>query len=1210
MADNREILNEAEVEFLLTGDEDTPNPQAAAAPATPESQTVTMRGDLEQINLADIFQTLSMSKMEGVLRLRNPIEERQIHCRDGVVQILVPNRLATRRLGQRLIQAGLVEAEQLRTALVTQRKHKKPLGELLIDCGFVTKEQIESIVGMQVAEDLFNLFTWRHGTFEFFKGALSTDAQRAAFANCPEFEVNSLLLEVARRSDEWQSILDTLGSLDEVPERIADPADESALDEDHRTLLAGANGQSTYRELAEQSTSGLFEMSRAARDLVNGGLLANVGDGALVTIATQLAESDRGKQALVLLQTLRDRPGERAIGILQGMSRALEKAGERRLAGAMLLEAAQRQTDPDSAIELARAARELSPYDPGSLSYLRTILIAHGSADSPELEKCTIDLLDALIDGDLIPTALDIVADARATGTLRPQVLVREARARQKMRDAQGAAAVLLELAELYDSMHERQKALEAYEALLRIDRSRKDIAKLIALRKQTRLGRIVRLVSIAAAVIMLGGMGLVFWQQQRFNKSVEEATNEIAELLARGERHTARERWESWLDALGDCEPIEDLRSRIAFAESAEQGRLQKLFRAGINERLTQAADALGNGELTQALTIYRGLWSEAQVRDEVIGVVNTRLSALLDRLEPVTKGLLGRLPPAPDSLLDRRDLLTNLADLENVCPPVTIRWYQELSRLLSGEGLPAFVDVSQRQRIERLVQPDNTASIARAAALAAAYSEALQRNEHQRRLDPMFKAAVQRETIHDFAGALELYRQLEAQPASDAGLRAHFRDRVARNATIVRLLEALDAATKVGDFATAQQQFRALKMSFAEIPFERMVRLPLHVQSQPPGGRVTCNGKELGTAPMILTRLPAETLQLQVALDGFRSTSNEISGDEVGSWLAHLSLPPDHAFQYDSLVERTPVVDGDGILYLVDRSGKVTAFDPTRRAARWIFRSSDLSGLLTQPLLDQDVIVFGSLDGELRALRRSDGKLAWSLPDLATECGPVLVDRFLALATTDAKLRVFHLGDRRQTTIDLPERAHGSLLAHGSTLVALGERGRIRAFALPALTRLWQQDLPDFVNPNGAIGHGTLVVVDEHGLLRGLDLATGEVRWRRDLATEVLSEPVLVEQDVLVATPERILRCDVTTGQSRPEIQAGSSPWQGQPLLLGKRLIAPVADGGLQVLDASDGSPLYRLECARRSRAILAGQTLLVVGPDHRILVYPQLR
>ncbi|MCU0865206.1 MAG: PQQ-binding-like beta-propeller repeat protein [Planctomycetes bacterium] len=1210
MADNREVLNEAEVEFLLAGDDDAPTTSPATAPAEAEAQTVTMRGDLEQINLADIFQTLSMSKMEGVLRLRNPLEERQIHCRDGVVQILVPNRIATRRLGQRLVQAGLVEVEQLRAALVNQRKEKKPLGEMLIGAGLVTREQIEGVIGMQVSEDLFNLFTWRHGTFEFFKGPLATDAQRAAFASCPEFEVNSLLLEVARRSDEWESILDSLGSLDEVPERIAEPADESALDENHRTLMASVDARHTYRELAEQTTSGLFEVSRAARDLVNGGLLANVADEQLVAVATELAASDHGKRALVLLQTLRDRPGERALEILQGMAAALEKAGERRLAGALLLEAAQRQSDPQAAVDLARAARDLSPYDPGTLSYLRTVLVAHGASDSPELERVTTDLLDALIDGDLVSTALEIVADARATGTVRPQVLAREARARQKARDPQGAAAALLELAESYDALGDRQRALEAYEALLRVDRSRKDIAKLVALRKQTRAGRIVRLVSTLAGVLMLGAMGIVFWQQQNFNRDSQQADAEISELLSKGDRDGARASWEQWREALGECEPIEDLRNRIAFAEAAEQGRQQKLQRARINEQFTQAAEALAKGELAAALTIYRRLWNIPTVRDEVAGVTENRLTVAFDQITLTSKSLLSRLPPPPSALLDRRGLLTNLSDLEAFCSPVTLRLYSELQQLSADRQLPDFLSPAIHERIRGLAAPEIAAGFAKASALALAYSEALQRNDHQRRLDPLFKAAVQREAAHDFAAALELYRELENQPVSDANLRNHFRERVARNATIVKLMTELEAATKTGDFATAQQHLRALAEAFGDVPFAKIVRLPLKIESRPAGGRITCNGTEVGVTPMILSRVPAESLELEVSLPGFRGARTTITGAEVGNWQANLSMPAAREWQHASVIELPPAVGPNGTLYFADRSGSVVALAPENKQALWTFRSEDLSGLLSRPWLAGDLVLVASLDGELRALRRDTGELAWSLPDVPTEGGVVLVDRFLALATTDRKLRVFDLNDRRQTSIDLPEAVHAGLLSHGSTLVAVGERGRVRAFSLPALSTTWQQDLSGLTNPSAAVGKNVLVIADEVGNVIGLDLATGAVRWRHQLEEEVAGAPAMVDGDVLLTTPRAIIRFDAALGTERARVACSNSTWQGEPLLVGNRLVVPVADGSLQVLDARDCSQLYSLVEGRRCRPVLAGDRLLLLGPDRKVYFMPPLR
>ena len=86
MSDGGSILDSAEVDFLLGADSGEPEP-------TLEQQEVTMRGDLDQIGLFDIFQTLAMSKMEGLLRVRNPLEHRELFFRDGYARCFVPPRL-------------------------------------------------------------------------------------------------------------------------------------------------------------------------------------------------------------------------------------------------------------------------------------------------------------------------------------------------------------------------------------------------------------------------------------------------------------------------------------------------------------------------------------------------------------------------------------------------------------------------------------------------------------------------------------------------------------------------------------------------------------------------------------------------------------------------------------------------------------------------------------------------------------------------------------------------------------------------------------------------------------------------------------------------------------------------------------------------------------------------------------------------------------
>lgn len=1201
---NGDILSEAEVEFLLnSAGADEPS---AAAPPTLDEQSVTMRGDLEQINLADIFQTLAMSKMEGVLRLRNPLEERYLHCRDGSVRTHVGKRLVTRRLGQRLVQAGLVTPDQLRMALEAQRQVKRPIGQLLVDAGCVTQEAIDNILGTQIAEDLFTLFTWRHGTFEFFKGPPTAPGAADPFAACPEYEVNSLLLEVARRSDEWESIFAAIGSLDEVPIQVAEPSADAELGECHRALLAAAKGEQRYREIADQLTFGLFEVARAARDLIREHLIACLDDGPMVALANQRIQLGEKKQGIILLQTLRDRPNDRAIGVLQGMAKALETAGESRMAGALLVEAAQRQGDSAAALEMARAAQKLCPHDAATLSFLRTILVAHAPADSPELERCTLDLLDALIEADLIPTVLDIVEDARRTGTMRAEILVREVRARQKARDPAGACQVLEELSHHHDQAGNPRAANEALDALLRIDRSRTDIRRLLAARRRTRLGRIVRIAGTITALVMAAGSGIVFWQQHEQASNARAADQEISALLQAGDRPAARLRLDHWSTVLGECEPIEDLRNRIAFAEATESGRKQKLLRTRVNAELTAAAALLGEGKLAASISAYMAIAAEPGCRDEVIGVVVSRLDALANDVARVGRTLLQRLPPPPKDQFSRTELQQHNAEFQTTCPPLLVRSFHDLALLVEQNELPDCLPPELQARLTSLVAESRTA-FARARELQEAYAQALARNDLQRQLDPVFKAAVDCEARHDFAGALARYRELEQQQATAGDLRTHFRDRVARNATIVRLMEALRTATKAGDFATASQHLRALRLSFPDVPFERLVALPLLLDSQPRGAHVRRGSEDVGVTPLLLERVPAETMQISMSAPGFRDDRVTITGETDGAYTGYLLLEPTTKFAHDSMVEVPPLTNGDSHL-LVDRAGKVTLRDATG-TVRWTFRSGDLSGLLTAAVAYSGHIYFGSLDGDLRCLDQASGDLVWTLPDLPTEVAPLLVGNQLVVATTTATLTAVDLDRGTSVQVKLPEPPR-VLMRHGSTIAVLGERGSVATFLLQGLQTRWQRTLPDAHVADAALVDDCVVVADERGHASAIDLRSGDVRWQRAFERELFGAPTTDGHQILLMAREQVLCIDPATGLDRATVALPGVHPVSAAQVVGNRLVVPIRGGQLQVLDLKDCSPLYRIRCEHRGRALVRGTSLYVIDPDHQIQVFNPMR
>lgn len=1199
MTESGNSLNDAEVDYLLdSGPATTPAPVSgdAALPAA------TMHGDLEQINLSDIFQTLGMTKMEGILLVRNPLEQRQVYFRDGYVRILVPQRVVTRRLGQRLVQAGLLSPDNLRATLVRQRKQPQPLGQLLVEAGLAQQEQIDEIAGMQVAEDLFALFTWRHGTFEFWKGEVQSPELVAQFDACPEFEINSLLLEIARRADEWESILAAIGSLEEVPERVDDEPLAEDLDEVSRAILTAADRHATYRAIAEQTTQGLFEVARVARDLVRQGRLQPIDDASLVAVASWHAEGSRAKQALVTLQTLRDRPGTRATAIQLQAADVLVKADERRLAGNLLLEVAQQSTATEEALQLARRARELAPHEAGTLSFLRTTLLANLPPDAPELEQVTHELLDALVDEDRASTALELLQDARATGTMRPQLLVRESRVHHKLGNHAAAAQSLWELAEHYQATGDRQRTIDTCTSILRLDRSRKDAQKLLQRLRRSRTASVVR----AAAACVGGGlllmMGVSWYQQRQHTEAVQAAAQEVDALLRSGDRTGAQSALLRWTPALGDSESLEDLRRQIEFAEATERAQQQKAHRRNVNERLMAAANQLQAGEVGKAFAIYVDLQQDSERRQEIDEVLATRCEALFDEIERTSKSLQNRLPAPPQPGAEQKALLQTQAELRTLCRPGLLLAHAALRELAAAGQLPESLPSHLRTRLAHLVG-NGAETLDRVRTLQQAYADALARWADEQRLDPLFQRASQLEAQHDFAGALQIFRRLVDEVAKDPALREHFRTSIARNEAIVERMGLLTAAAQRGDADTAQRQFRSLVQAYPDVPFPQLVQLPCRFETLPAGVGIWRGEEHLGDTPCLLQLAPDPKLQLELRLPRFASQKLTVHTAEVGYIQRALVRLPDLERRHPGSVDTAPVREGEFHRWLVDRSGVVTALDLREPQARWNYRSGDLSGLLTAPLLHGDQLLFGSLDGDLRAVDKVTGKLLWQLPDLPTEVDPVRIGNHLAVATTDLRLVLVDLQGSvmaAQATTQNPVRRFWS---HGSRLLSLEANGRMLAYDIPKLTIAWQQDLSLRGELHGSLLDDALVLGDDRGNLLRLNPATGAVLWQVRDDAESVGSLLLTATDIWFASPNRVRRYGLADGAAKPGLPSPGEPWTGTPVRLGNRLLVPCRDGFVHAFDLDTAEVLYRLEGSKRKLGLHAdGQALLVGLPDQR--------
>lgn len=141
--------------------------------------------------------------------------------------------------------------------------------------------------------------------------------------------------------------------------------------------------------------------------------------------------------------------------------------------------------------------------------------------------------------------------------------------------------------------------------------------------------------------------------------------------------------------------------------------------------------------------------------------------------------------------------------------------------------------------------------------------------------------------------------------------------------------------------------------------------------------------------------------------------------------------------------------------------------------------------------------------------------------------------------------------------------------------------------------------------------VADNSVVAMDDNGHLHCMDLATGALRWHKDLDAETPGRPAAAHHLVLVATPDRIIRLDIASGAAQAPIVNPGEPWAGGPLVVGRRLAVPVASGAIQVLDGDSSECLYRLDGSKRGGRVFAtGDYLFVVQADRRVHCFRALR
>ena len=133
-------------------------------------------GDLSKIDLTAIFQTLALNQQVGTLVVtdRDSAKKTSLYFDLNSVTLISSDKKNYFRLGQILVNRGVISEEVLRRGLEQQKMSGGLLGEVLCEMGVTDQEEVEEVVRSQIEEEIFELFQWKQARFEFIEGSPPT----------------------------------------------------------------------------------------------------------------------------------------------------------------------------------------------------------------------------------------------------------------------------------------------------------------------------------------------------------------------------------------------------------------------------------------------------------------------------------------------------------------------------------------------------------------------------------------------------------------------------------------------------------------------------------------------------------------------------------------------------------------------------------------------------------------------------------------------------------------------------------------------------------------------------------------------------------------------------------------------------------------------------------------------------------------------------
>ncbi|MHC5040108.1 MAG: DUF4388 domain-containing protein, partial [Planctomycetota bacterium] len=599
-------------------------------------------GTIQEGSIANLISQAATEGASGVLSVRHENKSIDLLLHKGQVALHAVDGQKAIRIGEILLQRDRITAQQLNEALQNQKKVRKRLGEILVDMGAIQTEEVDRAIQIQVEEELFELFAWQEGEFEFSEGR-----PEGASWSRETFEAERLVEESISRLKEWREITRSIRDDREIFVLERDEREtflESLPDGLDRDLLMELTGEADITDLVNRLLVPRFKVYRILGKYLDMGRIRRPTLEELKTAGSYMRKERQPKTALKLLERAFDLfPGD--MEVVEGLAEIYEEAREKRRAAAFYKILAVRYLeggDKEKGLDICRKITEIQPNDGYACEHLyedartkrnRDALVENGRSlvkiyhSRKEYDKAAsvgMEVLEASPSD--IPLRQRIINIFLEAGNIEGAIEQFEALENVFIGDPS------------MDGEEKDRELFRVYDKILRLDASRKDVRrKLDAVRarlpeKQEKVEqkRFVTGPRILIVVALLAGLatGGVFLYQNFAEKKFEALEAEVRALVEEGKLEEAAEKYGEYAISY----PWTPGRKKAVTSQEQIQKKLRdmELERRRVErtaqESLAEGAALLEKGEMDEAEAIFQEVlegFPQGSIHNEALALV-----------------------------------------------------------------------------------------------------------------------------------------------------------------------------------------------------------------------------------------------------------------------------------------------------------------------------------------------------------------------------------------------------------------------------------------------------------------------------------------------------------------------------------------------------------------------------------------------------------